>query len=158
MSQPAEPPAQQSPGDSPGFLLWRTTLRWQRVMTATLHPLGVTHVQFVLLVTVWWLTRPHGEHPGQPSQREVADHASVDVMMTSQVLRTLEARGLVTRHADPADARVKRLAVTAPGAALAQRAVHLVEAADRQFFADVRDQEGLLRLLRHLAAWDPPAS
>jgi len=37
-------------------------------------------------------------------------------------------------------------------------AVRLVEAADRQFFADVGDQEGLLRLLRHLAAWDPPAS
>jgi hypothetical protein len=53
----------------------RTTLRWQRLMTATLQPPGLTHVQFVLLATVWWLARARqadGEHAGQPSQREVA--------------------------------------------------------------------------------------
>jgi DNA-binding MarR family transcriptional regulator len=142
------------PGGSPGFLLWRATLRWQRGITAALQSLALTHVQFVLLATVWWLTRTGGE---QPSQRQVADHASTDVMMTSQVLRALEARGLVVRHGDPANARVRRLAVTAQGAALAQRAITVVEDADRRFFSGVDDRSDLLPILRHLAGWQPDA-
>ncbi|WP_244312125.1 hypothetical protein [Streptomyces griseofuscus] len=36
-----------SPGDSPGFLLWHATLRWQRDIATALAPLDLTHVQFV---------------------------------------------------------------------------------------------------------------
>jgi hypothetical protein len=43
------------PEDSPGFLLWHVTLRWQREIAAALAPLGLTHVQFVLLAAAWWL-------------------------------------------------------------------------------------------------------
>ena len=43
------------PDDSPGFLLWHVTLRWQRDIAAALAPMGLTHVQFVLLATCWWL-------------------------------------------------------------------------------------------------------
>ena len=41
--------------DSPGFLLWHATLRWQRAMVEALSPLGLTHTQFVLLASTWWL-------------------------------------------------------------------------------------------------------
>ena len=141
------------PAGSPGFLLWRVTLRWQRAVTAALRPLGLTHVQFVLLANVWWLASeaPAG---GAPTQREIADHAGTDPMMTSTVLRGLEARGLVARAADPRDARVRRLAVTAPGRRLAQRAVTVVEAADRTFFGALERPDALLPLLRRLAS-DP---
>lgn len=139
------------PQDSPGFLLWRVTLRWQRRITAALGPLELTHVQFVLLAAVWWLS-DHADAPsGLPSQRQVADHAAVDVMMTSQVLRLLERRNLVTRALDPGDARVKRLTVTDAGSRLAQRAVAVVEAADAEFFSTVSKPEQLLDVLRHLA-------
>src|SRR3546814_15453085 len=37
------------PENSPGFLLWQVTNQWQRRLRATLEPLGLTHVQFVLL-------------------------------------------------------------------------------------------------------------
>jgi DNA-binding MarR family transcriptional regulator len=137
-------------GESPGFLLWRVTQRWQRAIVAALRPLDLTHAQFVLLMSTWWLAR--GSGPG-PSQRDVAEHAEADPMMTSQVLRTLEKRGLVVRNADAADARVKRLSVTPAGARLARRAQGVVEAADRAFFAEARDQAGLLEHLRELAAW-----
>jgi len=138
-------------GASPGFLLWRVTQRWQRAIAAALRPLELTHAQFVLLMSTWHLART-GDDRG-PSQREVADHAEADVMMTSQVLRTLEKRGLVTRSADPADARVRRLSVTPAGARLARRAQGVVEAADRAFFAEAGDQGGLMKHLRELAAW-----
>ena len=59
-----------------------------------LADLELTHVQFVLLAGTLWL-----EHKGAPpSQRELADHAGTDEMMTSQVLRTLAKRGLILAH------------------------------------------------------------
>jgi hypothetical protein len=39
--------------ESPGFLLWRTALRWQRLVTSALRPFNLTHVQFVLLSGTW---------------------------------------------------------------------------------------------------------
>ena len=127
------------------------TQRWQRSIVAALRPRDLTHAQFVLLMSAWYLGR--GAGPG-PSQREVADHAEADVMMTSQVVRTLEKRGLVTRSPDAADARVKRLSVTPAGAKLARRAQGVVEKADRAFFAGVGDPPGLLSHLKELAGWD----
>ena len=69
--------------------------------------------------------------------------------MTSQVLRTLEGKGLVERRSDPADARSKAISVTEEGRSLTLRAVREVEAVDHDFFASV-DSEHLLTLLRTL--------
>ncbi|WP_285521508.1 MarR family winged helix-turn-helix transcriptional regulator [Streptomyces lavendulae] len=134
------------PADSPGFLLWHATLRWQRDIAAALAPIGLTHVQFVLLACAWWLNG-RGEHP---NQRALARQAGTDVKMTSQVLRALEQKGLVEREVDPADTRAKRLRVTEAGAALAPRAIAAVEAADAEFFRAVPLDEAL-PLLRRLA-------
>lgn len=134
------------PDGSPGLALWRVTLRWQRRIAAALKPFDLTHVQFVLLTCAWWLTDEGGE---QPSQRRLAEFAGTDVMMTSQVLRTLEGKGLVERRSDPADARSKAISVTEEGRSLTLRAVREVEAVDHDFFASV-DSEHLLTLLRTL--------
>ena len=136
------------PGDSPGLLLWRATLRWQRLIAAALKPLDLTHVQFVLLASAWWLTHVAGE---TPSQRRLAEHAGTDPMMTSQVLRALEAKGLIARSADPNDSRARRISVTRTGSTLAKRAVAVVETADAQFFAPAGDQAALLDILRRVA-------
>jgi DNA-binding MarR family transcriptional regulator len=136
-----------SPGESPGFLLWHATLRWQRDIATALGPLGLTHVQFVLLACTWWLNE-QGEHPNQLA---VARQAGTDVKMTSQVLRTLEDKGLLARETDPADTRAKRLRVTTAGAELAPRAIEAVEGVDAEFFGPVAvdDAVGLLRRLAH---------
>ncbi|MGQ4335402.1 MarR family winged helix-turn-helix transcriptional regulator [Streptomyces hayashii] len=139
-----------SPGDSPGLLLWHATLRWQRDLAAVLAPLGLTHVQFVLLACAWWLNS-QGEHPNQLT---LARQAGTDVKMTSQVLRTLEQKGLVEREVDPADTRAKRLRVTDAGADLAPRAIAAFELADARFFQPVPLDEAL-PLLRRLAHPDP---
>ncbi|MFC9788300.1 MarR family winged helix-turn-helix transcriptional regulator [Rhodococcus sp. NPDC127528] len=121
------------PGESPGFLLWHATLRWQRGVAEALDPLDLTHVQFVLLACIWWLNT----HDEQPNQLAVARQAGTDVKMTSQVLRTLEKKELIERHVDPADTRARLLRVTAAGAALAPRAIEAVEAVDVRFFEPV---------------------
>jgi DNA-binding MarR family transcriptional regulator len=136
-----------NPDDSPGFLLWHVTLRWQRDMVAAPSPLDLTHVQFVLRASTWWLNT----HREQPSQVAVAQQAGTDVKMTSQVLRTLEAKGLITREVDTADTRARRIQVTDRGASLAVEAVAAVEAADTAFFRGAPDLPALIRTLRELA-------
>src|SRR2546421_461184 len=102
------------PADSPGFLLWHGTPRRQRGIAAALAPLDLTHAQFVVLACTWWFNS-QGE---QPNQLTVARQAGTDVKMTSQLLRTLEGKGLLEREADRSDARAKRLRVTSRGAEL----------------------------------------
>jgi DNA-binding MarR family transcriptional regulator len=71
--------------------------------------------------------------------------------MTSEVLRKLEAKGLITRTVDTADTRARKLRVTDGGAELAIRALAVVEAADAAFFQAAPDLTALLAMLRPLA-------
>jgi DNA-binding MarR family transcriptional regulator len=137
----------RSAWDSPGFLLWHASLRWQRKMAAALRPMALTHVQFVLLASTWWLAT----HGRQPSQRELADHAGTDVMMTSQVVRALQAKGLITREANEHDPRALRLALTRQGEKVAHLALAAVEYADDDYFRAVQDTPRLVGALRALA-------
>ncbi len=121
----------EDPGESPGFLLWRVTLRWQRLVTKELRPLGLTHVQFVLLVSAWWL----GLHGEAPNQLAIARHADTNVKMTSEVLRKLEDKGLISSRSDMADRRAKVVQVTPEGIRLAEQAVMAVEKVDAEFFS-----------------------
>jgi DNA-binding MarR family transcriptional regulator len=134
------------PNESPGFLLWHATLRWQRDIAQALAPLDLTHVQFVLLACTWWLNE-QGERPNQVA---VAAQAGTDIKMTSQVLRNLERKGLIERELDSVDTRARRLRVTRRGAALAPRAIAIVEDVDGRFFADLSGRE-TLRFLGRLA-------
>ncbi len=133
------------PAESPGFLLWHVTLRWQRAVTAALAPLGLTHVQFVLLACTWWLS----EQGHTPTQVDVATQAGTDIKMTSQVLKTLENKGLLERRPSPSDARAKTVHPTRAGRALAERAITAVESADDAFFTAVNSAT-LTRTLNRL--------
>jgi DNA-binding MarR family transcriptional regulator len=141
----------QHPSQSPGFLLWHATLRWQRDISQALGSLDLTHVQFVLLACTWWLNE-QGHHP---SQVALAEFAGTDVKMTSQVVRSLERKGLVEREIDQADTRARLLRVTRRGGRLAPRAIALVEQIDAAFFDGVPRQDAL-HLLTLLARLPEP--
>jgi MarR family transcriptional regulator, organic hydroperoxide resistance regulator len=115
---------------SPGLSLWRVTNSWQRAIRAALAPFGLTHVQFVLLASLTWM-----DHSAPVTQRDLARHAGTDPMMTSQVLRALEAKGFITRAPHPSDRRAWTLVPTPGGARLASQANTAVEAADATYFA-----------------------
>ncbi len=88
---------------------------------------------------------------GPVTQRDLANHAHTDPMMTSQVLRALESKGLVRRSPHPTDARARALTVTPSGASLASAANTAVEAADRAFFGPLTDDRPLFTdMLRRL--------
>lgn len=141
------PSAFAKPQESPGFLLWQVSNAWQRLQLEALADLELTHVQFVLLAGVVWLH----EDEAPLTQVRLAAHARTDVMMTSQVVRALEAKRLIRRTPHPTDTRAKALAPTKSGRDLARRAVERVEKADAQFFAVLGSEVGeLTQLLRRL--------
>jgi DNA-binding MarR family transcriptional regulator len=140
-----------SADDSPGLLLWRVTNRWQAAQRAALKPFQLTHVQFVLLASLTWL-----ESDGPVTQKQLAEHAATDPMMTSQVVRALAERGLVRRDPHPGDGRARAVSVTDDGATLANRAVAAVEACDAAYFAPLgQGQAAFTRQLRVLVS--PPS-
>jgi DNA-binding MarR family transcriptional regulator len=126
-------------------------MRWQRAAAAALAPLGLTHAQFRLLCAVAWLKEHEGEWP---SQRELAEHAGVDAMMTSQVVRALESAGLLERIKDENDGRVRRLRCTRSGNALALKAIREIEAIDTGFFGDADQRSASIEALRMMSGRD----
>jgi len=136
----------QTPDESPGFLLWQITNRWQSAQRTALKPFDLTHVQFVLLASLTWLDtrRPI-------TQRQLADHAATDPMMTSQVLRVLEKRGLIKRSPHPDDKRARTLTATRTGRTLANQAIVAVETCDGAFFRPLHPHTAdFVRSLRNL--------
>jgi len=147
----------ETPAESPGFLLWQVTNLWQRRQRAALKEANLTHVQFVLLASLTWLTRAGAE----VSQVHLAQHAQVDVMMTSQVARTLVEKGLIARTPHPRDTRANLLQPTALGQQVARQAIRVVEQVDREFFAALSDNDalaGFTRALRRLLEPDEPVA
>ena len=88
-------------------------------------------MQFVLLACTWWLN----EQGAHPNQVRLPAQAGTEIKMTSQVVPSLEKKGLVEREVEPADSRARRLRVTRRGARLAPRAIAVVEAVDAEFFS-----------------------
>ena len=121
----------ESPGESPGFLLWQVSNSWQREQKKALAKLDLTHVQFVLLAGVCWLETENEN----VTQIQLSKHAKTDPMMTSQVLRTLEKGGLITRKPHPTDTRSLCLLTTAKGKTLVRKGIKVVEEVDEKFFS-----------------------
>lgn len=110
------------------------------------RPLDLTHVQFVLLASLAW------QQDGRPvTQRQLAEHARADPMMTSPVVRTLEAKGLLRRRPHPTDARPRALRATPASIELANQAHAAVEQVDRDYFGVLGDDRpAFTRMLARL--------
>jgi DNA-binding MarR family transcriptional regulator len=76
-----------------------------------------------------------------PTHRLITQHAGLDAMMTSRLLKKLEDSGLVERHADRNDARKQRFATTAKGRHLAEMASAEAVRTDHLFFQAVSAPE-----------------
>ena len=147
MTKATTPFSVQEADESTGFLLWQVTMLWQRRIAAALRPQGLTQVQFALLASLLWLSKKEG----LTSQAALARHAKLDIMMTSQVLRTLQAKGLVERKPHPGDTRAKLPVLTRKGRFCAFKAVPAVEKADANFFNAIGSQQtGFNKSLRAL--------
>jgi len=137
--------AESGPLLSPGYWLQQAALAWRAELDTRLRPLGLTPTQFILLATVGWL-----EHvDGPPTQQDVAEHAGADRMMTSKVLRTLEQRGMLVRHAHESDARALRLTLTTAGRDTVRDATQAARDVDTLLFGC--DSSSARAILRRIA-------
>lgn len=128
------------PNASRAALLERVTTHWVVQLRMALTPLDLTPAQYALLVAAAWLNAKRAA----VRQSEIAAHANTDPVMTSEVLRTLESRGLLERAPHPTDRRAKSILVTEAGGALADKARRLVEATETRFFEQGTPEFGTL--------------
>jgi len=136
--------------DSPGYLLWLMSNKWQARQRLALKPFELTHVQFVLLACLVYAQSDEGL-----TQVQLAGRAQTDPMMTSQVLRKLEAKGLIQRKSSQQDKRAFSLRATRKGTGLLHRAIVTVEAVDAAFFGPLgNDMPDFVAMMRRLV-WTP---
>ncbi|HEY9620888.1 MAG TPA: MarR family transcriptional regulator [Crinalium sp.] len=133
------------PEESAGYLLWQVTHAWQRQVEVALLELDITHLQFVVMAGIGWLTQTSD----LLTQVQLAQFCKIDVMQISQVVRKLEIKGFVQRSPHPSDTRAKVLTLTSTGEAVLQQALPLIEQLDATFF-DHCDQSALLAELTKL--------
>ncbi|SEO45492.1 MarR family winged helix-turn-helix transcriptional regulator [Actinacidiphila rubida] len=110
-------------GPSPGFLVWRLSLKWRVAVDRAVAPLGLTHAKYVLLASLYGMHRSGL----RPSQRELADRTGLEALYISKLARTLEVEGLIERHRDLADTRAVQLVLTAEGREVTGRAITVVQ-------------------------------
>ncbi len=121
------------------FMLWQLSHLHQRSVNSKLKNFGLTYLQLVLLVCLVW-----GKKVGNISmitQVLLAKSIHMDIMMTSNVLRTLEKKGLVSRKEHPVDSRAKILNVTKKGYKVASDALNKFEEIDQEFYKILTKKE-----------------
>ncbi|MEU9207291.1 MarR family transcriptional regulator [Streptomyces sp. NPDC048415] len=108
---------------TPGFLVWRLSMKWRVAVDRAVAPLGLTHAQYSLVASLYGMYRD-----GQrPSQRRLADHTGLEPLYVSKLARALESAGVVDRTRDPADPRAVQLSLTKDGLVIARRAITVVQ-------------------------------
>jgi DNA-binding MarR family transcriptional regulator len=137
----------ESPDDNLGFLLWQVTNLWQREIKKALERFNLTHAQFVVLASAHQLD----QQATPVTQMALAEHARIDKMMASKLLRTLEAKGLLVRAEHEHDTRAKVIALTPIGTKTLVQAAWAVEEFDKVFFSTLSTQQAsLIQPLRAL--------
>lgn len=143
---------------TPGYLVWRLSMKLRASVDAAVAPLGLTHAQYSVLASLRGMT----EAGHNPSQRELADHTGLDPIYISKLARALAQRGLIERAPDDRDTRAVRLTVTRKGLSVVDRAIAIVADLQEQFAAPLgglssRRMQGFMKELELLIAAPLPA-
>ncbi len=138
------------PEDSPGFLLWQTTMVWQRQIRKSLEPYEISHAQFVIMATLMWFEAHHYD----TTQILIVNWSKLDKMTVSKSLRKLVALGCVNRIEHETDTRAKSVSLTDKGKKMVRTLVPIIEGIDSNFFgkASKSAQKNLVQILAKLIA------
>jgi len=139
----------KTPGESNGFLLWRVTHLWQREINKILKKNELTHTQFVVLASAFWLSSQNRIF----TQADIANFIEIDKMMTSNVIRKLIEKELISRKEHETDTRAKVIKLTTRGIETLKKTVPEVENFDIAFFGQLSNgnefNTELIRLLNN---------
>lgn len=136
----------KEPNNNIGYLLWQTTMLWQRQMNNALSKVGLTHTQFVILASIGWLLKKSAN----VTQKEIADFSKTDRMMVSKILRTLQKNGLVERKEHETDTRAKCVFLTEKGKKTLHQAFEIKLLSNNEFFSNLPDEERFISDLKHI--------
>lgn len=136
--------------DSPGFLLWQTTITWQRLIKKALDPYSISHAQFVILAITLW----YESHNEEVSQSLLIQQSKLDKMTVSKSLKKLVAQGYIKRIEHPQDTRAKSVYLTKKGKEIASKLVPMIEKIDKAFFGIISKakQRSLIGVLSSLVS------
>ena len=136
------------PEDSPGFLLWQTTMIWQRQIKKELEIYNISHAQFVIMATLLWFEA----HNYDTTQTLIINWSKLDKMTVSKSLKKLVVLGWVNRIEHETDTRAKIASLTSEGKNLVHKLVLIVEQIDENFFgkASNLEQKNLINILSKL--------
>ena len=136
------------PENSPGFLLWQTTMIWQRQIKKALEIHEISHAQFVIMATLLWFEA----HNYDTTQTLIINWSKLDKMTVSKSLKKLVIMGLVNRIEHEADTRAKKVSLTKEGKKLVHKLVPIIEKIDENFFgkASNLEQKNLINILSKL--------
>ena len=133
-----------APQNAVGFVMWRVVHRYQREVDQALRPLGLTHLQFIVLALAAWTART-GE---TATQSELATLGDIHPMQVSNVVKALDRNGLIERTPSRRNALAKQVAITAKGLEALRAALPLgIEIQARLFGKAGRPGGQLLEML-----------
>jgi len=111
---PANPAAAENLNDFLCFAIYSTNLAVNRLNKPVLDELGLTYLQYIVLVALY-------EHDDQIVS-ELGDKLFLDSSTLTPLLKRLETMGHLTRQRDPQDERQVRVRLTPQGRGVRERA------------------------------------
>lgn len=127
-----------SADESNGFLLWQIATIWQQKIKQIIAvKYNLTHAQFVLLASIYWIHL----HNTEITQIILANHTKMEVMQVSQLLKVLEKSGLIERCKSQKDSRSNIVELTETGEELISQAMLVVNKIDRDFFSALNEDD-----------------
>ena len=90
-----------------------------------LEPLGLTHPQYLVMLTLWDHHKASSGQRKPLSVKDIAGTLQMDSATLSPMLKRLEALGLITRTRNAVDERSTDVNLTKSGAALRRRALEI---------------------------------
>jgi len=136
------------PEESLGFLLWQTTMTWQRLIKKALDSHHISHAQFVILaITLWFESKNY-----EVSQSLIIRQSKLDKMTVSKSFKKLVIEGYVKRIEHKHDTRAKAVFLTKKGRELISKLIPIVEKIDADYFGILKktDQHSLMAILNNL--------
>ena len=133
--QPAPEPQPDEGGTSHrlGYLLKHVYLRFGRLTSAQLEPLGISPVEWAALSCL--------DDQRGLSQREVAELLGIDRTRMVALVDELEGKGWVERRPQPDDRRKNNVTLTGAGRKVMRRAGRVIDDCERQFLAVLKDPD-----------------
>lgn len=126
------------------FIMRKVSNMWQKMLNSILQKHNLTHVQFIVMAIVFRVEKMANK---ALTQVQIATIAEIDVMMTSKVIRKLEAKWFLHRKEHETDARSKLVMLTQQGKELIHKMIPLVQQKDEEIFSSLPDQEEIKKMM-----------